>query len=126
MAKKNELRNFALIWSGIFIVIALAPLLRSASPKGWAIAISILFLLAGIVKPLVLNGFYQYWLKIGEFIGGIVSKVMLSILFYLVFTPVAALLRLMGKDMLNKKIDRSASSYWIERKEQPESMKHQF
>jgi len=126
MTQKNDLRNFALIWSAIFMMIGLAPLFKSGSPRIWVLSISVLFLLTAFIKPIILDSFYQLWLKIGNVMGGIVSRVMLSILFYLVFTPVAAVLRLMGKDLLNKKIDRAASSYWIERKEQPESMKHQF
>jgi uncharacterized protein involved in cysteine biosynthesis len=126
MPKKNDLRNFTFIWSGIFILIGLIPLFKSGSPRIWAIILSALFLLTGTIKPMLLEPFYQVWLKIGDVIGGILSKVMLSILFYFVFTPVATILRLAGKDMLNKKIDRTASSYWIVREKQPESMKYQF
>ena len=126
MYKKNDLLHFALIWSAIFILIGLIPLFKSDSPRVWALILSILFLLVGTTKPILLEPFYRIWLKVGDIVGGFLSKIMLSILFYLIFTPIAIILRLVGKDMLNKKIDRTASSYWIERKQQPESMKHQF
>ena len=46
-----------------------------------------------------------------------ISIISLVIVFYLIFTPVAILLRLFGRDLLNKKIDKCASSYWIKRKD---------
>ena len=84
-----------------------------------------LFLLHGS-KPALLQSFYVLWTKVGEFIGGIISKIMLAILFYFIFTPVAVILRLLKKDLLHKRIDKTVSSYWIEREQQPESMKNQF
>ena len=45
-----------------------------------------------------------------------ISIISLAIAFYLIFTPIAILLRLFGKDLLNKKINKDASSYWIKRK----------
>jgi len=51
---------------------------------------------------------------------------MLAVLFYLFFTPVAFILRLFGKDLLNKKLDKNKESYWTNRETQPESMKNQF
>jgi hypothetical protein len=45
-----------------------------------------------------------------------ISIISLVIAFYLIFTPIAVLLRLFGRDVLNKKINKDASSYWIKRK----------
>jgi hypothetical protein len=45
-----------------------------------------------------------------------ISIISLVIAFYLIFTPIAILLRLFGRDLLNKKINKNAPSYWIKRK----------
>ena len=126
LTQKKDLKNFALIWSVIFFVIGLIPLLKGHEIKIWALFIAICFVLIGFFKPYLLDTFYQIWTKIGEFIGGIVSKIMLFLLFYLVFTPIAFILRTIGKDPLNKKLDKTQASYWIIREKQPESMKNQF
>jgi len=126
MTTKKDLQNFAFIWSAIFTFVTLIPLLTRAEFRLWSIMLALLFLIIGIVKPFLLEKFYKIWTKFGELIGGFVSKIMLFVLFYIVFTPIAFLLRLSGKDMLNKKIDKNQSSYWIERERQPESMKNQF
>ena len=63
---------------------------------------------------------------IGEFIGGVISKIIMFALYFGVFTPYSIFLKIIGKDLLNKKIDKSRESYWTEREKQPESMKNQF
>ena len=126
MYTKKTLRDFSLIWSGIFLFIAFWPLIKGESFRIWGLIVSLIFIAIAFIRPEILTSFYKYWTKIGEFIGNIVSKVMLGVLFYLFFTPVAFILRLFGKDLLNKKLDKNKESYWINRETQPESMKNQF
>ena len=126
MVKKHDLKLFAFIWAGIFMVVGLFPLLKDGEVRVWAVIVSLLFGAISIIKPELLTRFYRVWVKLGEFIGGIVSKVMMFILYFGVFTPVSFVLKLLGKDLLDKKIDKSQKSYWIERETQPESMRHQF
>jgi hypothetical protein len=45
-------------------------------------------------------------------IGLVISYLALAIIYYLIFTPVALLFRLMGRDALHRKLDRQASTYW--------------
>ncbi len=126
MIKKSDLKTFALIWAGIFIVIGLAPFLKHGNIRIWAVIVSLIFITLAFSKPEILTKFYQIWLKIGHFIGGIISKIIMFILYFGVFTPVSLVLKFIGKDLLNKKLDRSKKSYWIDRERQPESMKNQF
>jgi len=124
--KKEELRNFGFIWSGIFLVVGIIPTFRGEGIKIWSIMIGAIFTVIVLVNPFVLSGFYKLWIKIGDFIGGIVSKIVLFILFFCIFTPISFVLRFAGKDLLNKKLDKNVNSYWIDRVNQPESMKNQF
>jgi len=126
MINMKDLKIFIFIWGIIFISIGLHPLFKSGVIKTWAVAISIVIFLVGLFAPQILMGVYKLWIKIGEFIGGIVSKVILFIIYFGLFTPISLLLKLMGKDPLNKKIDKSQKSYWIDRDTQPQSMKNQF
>jgi len=53
----------------------------------------------------------------------------MGLVFFLAVTPTALILRMMGKDPLRRKIDRTASSYWIDREPPgpaPDSMTNQF
>jgi hypothetical protein len=60
--------------------------------------------------------------------GKVINPVVTGLLFYLVFTPVAIVLRWLGKDLLGLAIDRAATTYWIRRPESSSesSMTNQF
>lgn len=120
MLKVKDLRVFIFIWAVIF---SLAGFLLDI--KEW-FYISSLFILLGVLKPRLFTTFYVVWVRVGEIIGGVLSKVILLILFFGVFTPVSIILKLLGKDLLNKKMDKSKQSYWVDREVQPQSMKNQF
>jgi len=64
--------------------------------------------------------------KIWLIYGGIISKIIMFILYFGLFTPVSIFLKILGKDLLSKKVDKSKYSYWVNRKDQPQSMKNQF
>jgi len=126
MVKEHDLKMFAIIWSAIFAVIGVLPILKDDEVKIWAIIIALIFNIIAFTKPQILTRFYKIWMKFGEFIGGIMSKIMMTILYFGIFTSVSIFLKIIGKDLLDKKIDKSQTSYWIERENQPESMKNQF
>jgi hypothetical protein len=86
-------------------------------------------LLLGIVAPSRLSALNRVWLKIGAAIARVVNPVALALLFFLVVTPMALVMRIAGKRPLRLAPDRTATSYWI-RREPPEggvsSMRRQF
>lgn len=127
MNDKN-LRTFGLIWALIFLGIATYPILKDNTPRYWSIYISLGFLTTSFVYPKLykISYFYQVWIKFGDFIGKINSKIIIFILFYFLFLPIGILLKIFRKDLLGKRIDSSASSYFIDREKQPEGMENQF
>ena len=72
-----------------------------------------------LIKP-----FYKKWMTVAHFIGECVSKVVLSIIFYLVFSVAGVLLRLLGKDLLDEKIQPDVDSYWLPKK--PDSYEDKY
>ena len=50
----------------------------------------------------------------------------MGIIFFIVITPIGLIMRLIGKDLLNKKIDKSLTSYWNKREQMIGTMKNQF
>ncbi len=68
---------------------------------------------------------YNYWIKFGEILGIFTSKITLSIIFFAIFTPISIVLKLIGKEPLDRAID-GRDSYWVDRDTQPTSMKYQF
>ncbi len=122
----KELKSFSFIWAFIFFAFTLFGLYHNSVTIYFTIIISLLFLIIAFFKPQIVRGFYKIWVKFGEFMGKIISKLILTIMFFFIFMPVSIVLKILKKDLLNKKIDRKISSYWIERDIQPGSMKNQF
>ena len=71
----------------------------------------------------------QWWTKFGALLHQIVSPIALGILFFLVITPIALLMRILGKDSLRMRLDPEAKTYWIKRDPpgpDADSLKNQF
>ena len=88
-----------------------------------------LLMLIGIVMPKLLKPLYNGWMALALVIGYIMSRILLTLIFFLVFTPVGLLLRLLKKDPLDRQSDPSADSYWIKREEResnPTDAERQF
>ena len=91
------------------------------------IAAALIFLLVTLVKSDILLPLNKLWMRFGFLIGMIVSPIVLGIIFFGLFTPIAMLMRLGGRDELRLKLTKRAS-HWILRNEliKPESFKNQF
>jgi hypothetical protein len=74
-----------------------------------------LLLLVGIVAPSRLSALNRVWSKIGTVIARVVNPIILALLFFLVVTPMAFFMRIVGKRPLRLTADRTAATYWIER-----------
>jgi large-conductance mechanosensitive channel len=92
-------------------------------------AAGVLLLLLGFVAPSRLSALNRIWLKMGTVISKVVNPIVLALLFFLVVTPMAFVMRIVGKRPLHLAPDRTAATYWIKR-EPPEgeasNMRRQF
>lgn len=121
---QKDLIIFALIWSAVFIVIALYPLKSSEDIRLWALELALFFPLISFV-PKVFVTVYKLWVFLGSFVGKINTFIILNFLFYIIITPLGIVMRLLNKDLLHKKINKDQESYWNEH-EKSGSMKQQF
>ena len=88
--------------------------------RGYAIVLyvglgGIALLLSGLLYPKMLKPLYNSWMIIALTIGFVMSRILLAVLFYLVFTPVGLFMRMLNKDPLDRKSDPSVDSYWVRR-----------
>lgn len=112
---KKDLRNFGLI---IGIVLGLlAGLLWWKGRDTYSIfaIIASAFIVLGLILPSVLKPLQKAWMTLAVIMGWIMTRIILAILFYLFFTAIGGISRLLGKHFLDLKIDRSVTSYWIKR-----------
>lgn len=125
-ATKKDLRQFAWIWFGFLTIIGLFPLISGKDPILWVLGLGVLFAAVGLLLPVALTPIHKVWMAFGHYAGLINSKIIMFILFFGIFTPIAMVLRIFGKDLLGKKPAGDGNTYWKSRAHQPSSMKNQF
>ena len=125
MQKKANNRSFGLLFSIIFLIISLWPLLNSEAYRLWALIISLIFLFLGVIDSQVLSPFKSAWIKLGEFLGKVIAPIVMFLVFFTILTPTGIILRLFGKDLIKIKKDKTCKSYWVDRKN-ISSMNRQF
>ena len=115
---------------GIFLTLfALAPLRAHHGIRSWLLAPAILVMGIAVFRPQWLRLFNRLWTRLGLLLGRVVTPIVTGLLFFVVVTPIAFLLRRFGKDPLRLAPDRQAASYWIKRDPPglpPETMVNQF
>ena len=123
--KISSNRSFGLVFFVVFLLIAFYPLINQGEIRIWSVLISLLFLILGIINSKILTPLNKVWFKFGIFLGKLISPVVMGIIFFLVVTPIAFLMRMLNKDLLNLKFNKK-SSYWIEKTDPKSTMKNQF
>ena len=115
----RQLRQFA----GALIVFTLA-----AGGRGWwrhgslstsaMLVVGVLLALAvvGLARPRRIEWLFQTLITITFPIGVVVSEVMLAVIYFVIVTPVGLARRLFRRDPLDRAVDRSASTYWVDRR----------
>ena len=118
-------RSFGVVFFVVFLLIGLWPILKGNELRIWAIVISLIFLILGILNSKILTPFNKVWFRFGIFLGNFVSPIIMGIVFFLVVTPTGLIMKLFRKDLINLRKNNS-STYWIEKKDIKSSMKNQF
>lgn len=123
----RQLRSFGLIVGAGFAVIGLLPVvLRGQPPRMWALIIAAALAAAGVVVPRALRPLHRVWMQLAEVLGWINTRIILLLVFFVVIVPTGALLRLIGRDILNLKFS-TADSYRVVRTKRPGShMQRQY
>jgi hypothetical protein len=116
---RKSLRKFGITLGIVFVGLTLLIIVRhKLSPMPTAI-ISGIFLVFAFIAPTVLKPIYIFWMGLAHTLGYINTRLILFILFYIIFTPIGICIRLCGGDLLSKKIAKNAASYWIKKENRP-------
>ena len=96
-------RSFGIVFFVVFILIGFYPILKDGNLNIISILIGIIFLILGILNSRFLTPLNKIWFKFGIFLGQIISPIVMGIIFFLVVTPIAFIMRVLGKDVLKLK-----------------------
>ncbi|MCF6191357.1 MAG: SxtJ family membrane protein [Cocleimonas sp.] len=112
----SDLRKFGFIMGGMFALIfgLIFPWLGDKTSETWPLwpfIVMAIFWLISIAAPQILRPVNDIWIKIGNVLGFINSRIILGVMFFVMIFPIGMLLRLFGKDSMNRKLDKNADTY---------------
>jgi hypothetical protein len=124
---RKILRQFAALWIAFFGGFALwQAFVRSNTTV--AVLFAALALTVGpigLIRPEWLRPVYVAWMVLAFPIGWTVSQVIVGVMFYAVFTPIALVFRLIGRDPLSLRRDPNLQTFWTP-KPAPSSVRRYF
>ena len=124
--KQGSERSFGFVFAIILLVISFYLIAKDKDSYLLTISISVIFFLLAIFKPFLLKKPNILWFHFGKFLNSIISPLVMVVIFLVVVTPIGLIMRILKKDILNKKFDKSKKNYWQASKTHLSSMKDQF
>ncbi len=112
---KKDLRKFGLTIGIAFLLLAVLLFITKKNSFPYFGTIGVLLIIIGLAVPGILKPFNKIWMSLSIILGWIMTRVILTILFYFAITPIGLLVKLIRKDFLDLKIDKSKNSYWQKR-----------
>ena len=126
---KKELREFGLTIGIILVILGSIALWRNKAFYPYFLAPGALFILSGLTLPGILKPLQKAWMAFSIVIGFFVSRIILTVLFYLAVTPIGLIMKIFAKDLLDQRIDKNKPSYWHDLSAEPktkESYENQY
>ena len=118
-------KNFGLVFSLVFVIISLWPLISQNEIRYWALILSVIFLMLGLLNSTILLPLNKMWIRFGIFLGNIISPIMMAIIYFFVVTPTGFVLRALKKDVLRIK-KNNKETYWVKKEDPKSNMENQF
>ena len=111
-----ELRQFGLLFSTVVILLfgILLPWVFDQTYSLWPWWSAGVLTILAVLTPTTLRPFYRAWMRFGLIAGFINTRIIMFLLYYLVFVPIGAFMTLIGRDALSRKTgDTAHDSYRI-------------
>ncbi|MDD5136092.1 MAG: SxtJ family membrane protein [Candidatus Omnitrophica bacterium] len=120
MAKsRNELKDlkqFGMALAGILLALGAVNLFKGRTNwYPWFFSLSIASILLALLAPKHIKPVFTLFTKVGHVIGWVNTRIVLTIIYFLIITPMALIMKVIGKDPLDRKIEKDRVSYWVKR-----------
>ena len=113
-SRRKDLKNFGFTIGFILLIIGVFLFVREKELFIFFFSIGSILIILGGIAPVMLKPFYKVWMIFAFIIGWIMTRVILSILFFSIITIIGIFTRLLGKDFLNLNL-KNQKSYWNSR-----------
>ena len=111
----RELRQFGIGLGGAGLVLTAILYWKRSGFWSVPLAVGLLILGVALLAPGALRGLFRVWMPVARLVGFLLSRLMLVALYYLIFTPLALVIRRFRSDPLDRRM-RDRESYWLLRK----------
>ena len=115
-SKKNDIRNFGLIIGAVLIAIVMLLFWKEKQSYHILMTVGVVLCVTSLILPVILKPFYFAWMTFAVILGWIMTRVILSLIFYGIITPIGLFSRLVGKEFLNLKLNKTENTYWNHRR----------
>ncbi len=126
---RRTLRSFGLLMAIALGVVGLIVSWRGGESWIWLWSLGALFLAGALALPRALAPVHKVWMGLAIPLGWIMTRLILTLVYFVAITPIGLIGRLFGKSFLDQDIDRSRASYWESREDRTrgeESYRRQF
>ena len=115
LVSEAELRKFGYVMAGFFALFlgALLPWWWAMKWAYWPWLVAAIFFALALSAPKLLRHPYRLWMRLGRVLEWINTRLVLGLVFIFVFTPLGFILRVLGKDTLQKKWDSRVTTYRV-------------
>ena len=112
---RAKLRRFGLtIGLGFLVLGAILQFRHRAAGRPFT-SLATLLLFFSAIAPGLLRFIYRPWMRVADFLGAISSRVLLSLVFFVVVTPIGLVQRLLGKRPVDLRFRTGDATYWQQR-----------
>ena len=110
-SSRKDSKNFGFTIGLILLIIGIFLFMRGTDSFVYFFLIGSILIISGGIAPVLLKPFYKIWMIFAVIIGWIMTRIILSVLFFSIITIIGLFTRLLGKDFLNLNSE-SNESYW--------------
>jgi hypothetical protein len=121
----QDLRKFSWTVGGVLLAIGAFLWWRDAAYAPALLWIGGLLAAVGSVVQLAVKPLYYAWMSFAVVLGFVMTRVVLTVFYFVVLTPVGLFFKLIGRDALHRELDRDAPTYWL-KKEYPIADRSRF
>jgi len=111
--RRVALRTFGFVMAGATALLSGYFLWRGHAGASWIAAISGVFLFTALHAPRRLEPVERVWLAVGEALGTVVTRLVLTLAYYVVITPIGLAFRTFSRDTFGKRPDVTLTTYWV-------------
>ena len=119
-------RSFGIVFFIVFLAITLWFYNSNGNVLIYTAVPAVVFLILGLLNSKLLSPLNFIWHKFGILLGSIIAPIVMALVFFLVVTPTGLIMKMLGKDLLQKKFDKKKKTYWIDKENPSSTMKRQF